>query len=68
MQTIGLTIVGVDASKVSGRALAGASMDAHNRFDAPEKVSPVPAKIEVAGERIGITLPPASVTTIEVEK
>lgn len=54
-------------SGAAGRVLAGA-MDAHNTFDAPDAVRPVPLEgIEARGETLAFTLPACSVAEISVQ-
>ena len=46
-------------------ALAGA-MDAHNTFEEPEVVKPVPIEVELKGGKLGLELPAKSVTVVTV--
>ena len=63
-----LSISGIAGRKVSGRTLAGEAMDAHNTFDQPDNVVPRATELKTNGDTIELTLPPGSVTTIEIRK
>lgn len=49
-------------SAVEGEVLTGDAMDAHNTFDAPDRVRPHPADVSVEGDAVSASLPPHSVS------
>jgi alpha-N-arabinofuranosidase len=60
-------IQGAEASRVAGRALTADTITAHNTFERPDKVHPVPFDgAKLSRGTLSITLPPRSVTAIEV--
>ena len=63
---IGLT--GLNARTVSGRVLTAATMDAHNRFDAPNAVRPASfTGARLHGGELGLVLPAKSVVVLELK-
>lgn len=57
---------GASASSTSAQSLAG-EIHAHNTFDAPDTIKPAALAVEARGADVHITLPPASVTTVEIK-
>jgi len=58
----------MDAKSVSGRALSGDAMDAHNTFENPTRVQPQAfngARLENGA--LTVWMPPASIVMLEVE-
>lgn len=55
------------ASAATGRQLTGDGLDDHNTFDDPERVTPVDVTASVSGGTVSLTLPPRSVTVLEVK-
>ena len=64
---LSLTLAGVQASGITGRIVTGPTMDAHNSFDQPDAVRPVPfTGAQVAGGTITATLPAMSVVVLDL--
>jgi alpha-N-arabinofuranosidase len=64
------TAVDIHGAKVrSAKAtvLAGASMQAHNTFTAPDALKPSEMQVTVSGDGLRITMPAASVVKLRVE-
>ena len=60
-------IQGAEVSRVAGRVLTADKITAHNTFDQPDKVHPVPFDgAQFSRGTLSITLPPRSVTVLEV--
>jgi alpha-N-arabinofuranosidase len=60
-------LAGADAASVTGRILTAPSMTAHNTFDAPHAVEPVPfAGASASGKRLTVRLPPLCVVILEI--
>lgn len=62
-----LELRGAKASAVTGRALAGSSLNVHNTFEQPNVVQPAQftdARLE--GELLHLILPPASIVVLEL--
>jgi alpha-N-arabinofuranosidase len=58
-------IVGAALKSVSGRILTAPEMNAHNTFEQPDAVQPVPfAGAELQGDALRVTLPPKSVVVL----
>lgn len=56
---------GCAATRAEGRVLTATAMNAHNTFDEPDRVHPVPfAGARIADGRLTAVLPPMSVTTL----
>jgi alpha-N-arabinofuranosidase len=54
-------------STAEGTVLAGSAMNAHNTFDKPDNVKPAAMnKIPVRNNSLTVTLPPMSVTALEI--
>ncbi|MBI5280491.1 MAG: alpha-L-arabinofuranosidase [Candidatus Solibacter usitatus] len=62
-----VTLTGGTARNASGHVLAADSPKAHNTFDRPESVKPRALKVEAAGDKLRLEMPPASVARIVVE-
>ena len=61
-------ITGAQVSRVSGRVLTAAAMNAHNTFDQPTAVQPAPfTGARLSGEKITVDLPPKSVVLLELQ-
>jgi len=59
---------GAKVASVAGRILAGDSLQAHNSFDQPNIVQPAAfSGASLEGERLQVTLPPASIVVIELD-
>ena len=64
--TIATTLTGITARSASGETMTGPAMDSVNTFEAPNTVTPKPATVSLAGNRLSLTLPPKSVTVVAV--
>ncbi len=65
---VSVTLAGVAASTVRGEILTADRLDAHNDFDHPDVVRPVPfTGARLSGGRLVATLPPRSVTMLDLE-
>jgi len=67
-RTVDASLRGQAFTQVSGRILTAEAMNAHNTFEHPDTVAPVPfdgARLEDA--RLTITLPPMSIVALELE-
>ena len=61
-------IVGARAGGVSGRVLTAPSITAHNTFDAPETVKPVPFRgARLDGDSLRVELPAKSVVVLQLQ-
>jgi len=61
-------ITGAHVSRVSGRVLTAAAMNAHNTFDHPAAVQPAPfTGARLSGAKITVDLPPKSVVLLELQ-
>jgi alpha-N-arabinofuranosidase len=68
-QNVEIDIKGADGnySTAEGTVLAGSAMNAHNTFDKPDNVKPAAMnKIPVRNNSLTVTLPPMSVTALEI--
>ncbi|MGW8267657.1 MAG: alpha-L-arabinofuranosidase C-terminal domain-containing protein, partial [Longimicrobiales bacterium] len=66
-RTLTATLTGADVAEVQGRILTAAAMNAHNTFEDPDVVRPVPfdgGRME--GGRLIVTMPPKSVVVLEL--
>lgn len=61
-----IRLQGANAASATAQVLAAADVHAHNTFDQPNAVVPQPATPVLAGGRIHIALPPASITRLDV--
>jgi alpha-N-arabinofuranosidase len=57
-------LTGITPRSVVGETLTGTAIDSVNTFDAPDTVTPKPARARLDGQRLSLTLPPKSVTVI----
>jgi alpha-N-arabinofuranosidase len=58
---------GMKVKRAAGRTLSGATISAHNTFDSPEQVRPVPLSgVAVSKGRLMLELPAHSVTVLEL--
>ncbi len=65
--TVSVQLAGIAGSAVSGRILTGATMDAHNTFDAPDVVRPVAfTGATLANGTLSVTLPAKSVVMLDI--
>lgn len=65
--TVRVKLVGLTARRVSGRIVTAAVMDAHNRFDAPEAVTPRAfTGARLSGDMLSVSLPAKSVIMLDV--
>lgn len=53
-------------TRATGQVLAG-EIHAHNTFDSPEAVKPAPLDIEIRGGEVQLTLPAASIASVELK-
>ena len=61
------TLEGVTATRVSGRLLTAAKIDAHNTFAAPDQVAPVDFRgARIAQGQLSVELPPKSVVLLQL--
>jgi len=57
----------VTAGQVSGRILTGATMDAHNTFDAPNQIAPQPFQgATLSGGTLTVQIPAKSVVMLDL--
>jgi alpha-L-arabinofuranosidase len=64
---LSLNLAGVQASSATGRIVTGATMDAHNSFEAPDVVKPVAfTGAQASGGTVTATLPPMSVVVLDL--
>lgn len=65
--TVSVKLDGVTAAQVSGRVLTGATMDAHNSFDAPNQVAPQPFNgATLSGGTLTVQVPAKSVVMLDL--
>jgi len=65
---ISVKLEGVHATIATGRVLTASAMDAHNTFEAPDAVHPVPlAKTRLRGDTLVLVLPAKSVTVVDLK-
>ncbi len=66
-QTVTCRLRGIKANNVNGRILTADNMDAHNTFDEPEELKPVPFNgASLDGDRLTIQVPAKSVITLAI--
>jgi alpha-N-arabinofuranosidase len=64
-QTLSIDISGASYKTISGRILKSARMQDYNSFDNPEKIKPAAYDgAKIAGNKLTLTLPPASVVVL----
>jgi alpha-N-arabinofuranosidase len=61
---VSVLLDGYEASAAAGRVLAGDTIDAHNTFDEPDSVVPVPLSVALGSDEFHVSLPPRSVSVI----
>jgi alpha-L-arabinofuranosidase len=61
-----IALRGGDATAATGMVLNASDMHAHNTFDQPNTVKSVPLAVSVNGGLLTVTIPPASVTKIQI--
>ena len=65
--TVSVKLDGVTAGQVSGRILTGATMDAHNTFDAPNQIAPQPFQgATLSGGTLTVQIPAKSVVMLDL--
>jgi alpha-N-arabinofuranosidase len=65
--TVSCALAGASFGAVTGRILTAPAMTAHNTFDSPHSVEPVPfSGATVSGDRVAVVLPPLSVVVLEL--
>jgi alpha-N-arabinofuranosidase len=62
--TVSAQIAGVSAHSASGQVLTATAMDAHNTFEHPHAIAPVPFNGVRKGGRLVFRLPPKSVAVV----
>jgi alpha-N-arabinofuranosidase len=66
-RTIAVDLRGATVSAVTGQILTAATMNAHNTFDAPNTIQPVPFRgARLSGGKLTIDLPAKSVVALEL--
>jgi len=66
--TVQVQLAGIAGGTVTGRILTGATMDAHNTFDAPDVVKPVAfTGATLSGGTLSVTLPAKSVVMLDIK-
>jgi alpha-N-arabinofuranosidase len=67
-RTVSVEVSGASVSRASGRVLTAVAMNAHNTFDHPTAIQPMPfSGVRVSGGKVAIELPPKSVVVIELQ-
>ena len=67
-RTVEASVRGGAVARVSGRVLTASAMTAHNTFDDPDAVAPVPfTGASVDGGTLTVVLPPKSVVTLRLD-
>jgi alpha-N-arabinofuranosidase len=61
-----IALRGSMAASATGTVLAAGDMHAHNTFDQPNAVEPTNLKVEVSRNLLNVSIPPASVTKLDV--
>ncbi|WP_329959242.1 alpha-N-arabinofuranosidase [Sphingomonas sp. Leaf21] len=65
--TVSVKLDGLNAAQVSGRILTGATMDAHNTFDAPNQIAPQPFQgASLSGGLLTVQIPAKSVVMLDL--
>ena len=66
-RTVAVELRGAHASRVSGRILTAGSMTAHNTFEQPDVVHPVPfTGARLSGDRLIVVLPAKAIVVLEL--
>lgn len=63
---VATALSGITPRSFDGETLTSPAIDSVNTFDAPDTVTPKPARAKLEGQRLSVTLPPKSVTVIGV--
>jgi alpha-N-arabinofuranosidase len=63
---IEVQVNGASVGSASGETLAAPRVDSINTFEAPNAVAPKSLRVDVAGDKVSVTLAPASVSVIAV--
>jgi alpha-L-arabinofuranosidase len=61
-----IALRGAAVTSASGTVLAAGDMHAHNTFDQPNAVTPATLAVAVRGDLLSVSIPPASVTRLDV--
>lgn len=61
-----VTLRGLGVKQATGAVLTSSDMHAHNTFDHPNEVHPVNLKVEVNGDTLNVSIPPASVIKLVI--
>jgi alpha-N-arabinofuranosidase len=61
-----IALRGATAARATGTVLTASDMHAHNTFDRPNAVMPTTLAVEATGNLLNVTIPAASVTSLEV--
>ncbi len=61
------SVLGFPAKSATGQTLSGPRIDSYNDFDHPDTVSPKPVTAKAKNGAIVLTLPPESVTVVELD-
>ncbi|WP_420381010.1 alpha-N-arabinofuranosidase [Novosphingobium sp.] len=65
---VAMTLAGLRPGSVSGRILTALAMDAHNDFDHPDALVPMPFHgAQVKGGALAVALPPMSVVVLDLQ-
>ncbi len=64
---IELDVQGKNVTRANGQTLAAPKIDGVNTFESPNTVAPKPFSARVAGRKLPVKLPPASVTVIGLD-
>jgi alpha-N-arabinofuranosidase len=62
-----LDVQGASVSRAVGQTLVAPKIDSVNTFEAPNTVAPKPFASKVAGRKLPVKLPPASITVIGLD-
>ena len=65
--SVSAKVAGAKVSSATGRVLTAKTMDAHNTFDKPEAVKPVPFKATRKGDELRVDLPAKSIVVVTLE-
>jgi len=60
-------VAGERVTRAVGRMLVAPKIDSVNTFEAPNTVAPKPFTAKVAGKKLPVKLPPASITVIGLD-
>ena len=66
--TFDIAVPGTTDAAAHGEVLSAPAMDSVNSFAAPDTVAPRPISAQVKGGRLTVTLPPASVTVLTLDR